>query len=97
MGATTAEPKKPLGVRVTAEQHRMITEAAKREHRSVNSYVLNAALKAASSQEFRPRHSQAEVDDVIKRVQDEFRKFNPTGRSIVDELSAERREAAKFE
>jgi uncharacterized protein (DUF1778 family) len=42
-----APARKPLGVRATAEQHRILTEAAAREHRSVSSYVLSAALKAA--------------------------------------------------
>ncbi len=98
MSIGTTELKKPLGVRVTPEQHRIITEAAKREHRSVSSFVLSAALKAADlSESYRPRYSPEEADLVIKRVQEAFRKVNPTGRSIVDELSAERREAAKLE
>jgi uncharacterized protein (DUF1778 family) len=98
MGVAATEPKKPLGVRVTPQQHELITKAAKRAHRSVSSFVLNAALKAAESAEpFRPRYSAEEADAVVKRAQEAFRRANPTGRSIVDELMAERREAAQHE
>jgi len=96
MSVATTEPKKPLGVRVTLEQHRIIIEAAKTEHRSVSSFVLNAALKAAESAS-RPRRSQAEIDEIILRAQEAMRRANPTGRSIVDELTAERRAAAALE
>lgn len=94
--SVAAEAKKPLGVRVTPEQHRVLTEAAKREHRSVSSFVLNAALKAVESAA-RPRRSQAEIDEIIHQAQEAMRRANPTGRSIVDELTAERRAAAALE
>jgi uncharacterized protein (DUF1778 family) len=100
MSVATTEPKKPLGVRVTLEQHRIITEAAKTEHRSVSSFVLNAALNAAlkaAESAPRPRRSQAEIDEIILRAQEAMRRANPTGRSIVDELTAERRAAAALE
>lgn len=98
MAMTTVSSKKPLGVRVSPEQHRIITEAAKNEHRSVSSFVLNAALKAAETAEKpRRRYTQEEVDAVIERAQAAMRRANPTGRSIVDEVTAERREAAKHE
>ena len=44
-----AEIRKPLGVRATEEQHQLIAAAAKLEHRSINSFVLVAALKSAES------------------------------------------------
>jgi hypothetical protein len=96
MSVAATETKKPLGVRVTADQHRIITEAAKREHRSVSNFVLSAALKAAEAKP-RPRPAQAEVDEVIRRAQEAMRRANPEGRSLVDELSAERRAAAALE
>ena len=96
MSVQTTETKKPLGVRVTADQHRIITDAAKREHRSVSNFVLSAALKAAEVKP-RSRPSQADVDEVIRRAQEAMRRANPEGRSLVDELSAERRAAAALE
>ena len=48
MSLTATEPKRPLGVRVTADQHRVIAEAAKLEHRSINSFVVEAAMKKAA-------------------------------------------------
>lgn len=96
MSTVTAPQKKPLGVRVTPEQHKVITEAARREHRSVSNFVLSAALKAAETGP-RPKHSQAEIDEVIGRAQEAMRRANPERRSIVDELIAERRAAAASE
>ena len=40
--------RKPLGVRATPAEHELITQAAQREKRSVNSFVLRAALQAGS-------------------------------------------------
>jgi uncharacterized protein (DUF1778 family) len=39
-----------LGVRATEEERRIIAEAAAREHRSVSSFVLRAAINAAATQ-----------------------------------------------
>jgi uncharacterized protein (DUF1778 family) len=97
MSATAIEPKKPLGVRVTAEQHRLIAEAAKLEHRSINSFVLQAAVKAAESvRQAAPRRKRSldEIRETMRHVHEAMRQANPTGRSLVDELIAERREAA---
>ena len=46
----SATLRKPLGIRATPEEHERITQAAQREHRSVNSFVLHAALQAAKAQ-----------------------------------------------
>lgn len=54
MSVPVAGPKKALGVWANAEQHRIIAEAAKREHRSVSNFVLQAALKAACPRELPP-------------------------------------------
>jgi len=97
MSVGTTERKKPLGIRATPEQHRLIAEAAQREHRSINNFVLRAAIQAAdasnSTQPRKPR-TQAEVDAVIAEVQTAMRKYRQPGRSIVDELIAERRAEA---
>ena len=95
MSANVRPVKKPLGVRVTPEQHKAISEAAKREHRSVNSFVLNAALRAVEAT--RPKPLQKEIDAAISRAQEAMRRANPEGRSLVDELIAERRAAAALE
>ena len=88
----TAHARKPLGVRATPEQHRILTEAAKREHRSVSSFVLQAALRAVAEQREagRPRTLE-ERDAGLQEIQTEMRKFRVPGRSLVDELIAERR------
>jgi len=95
MSVATTTPK-PLEVQVTVEQQQTIAEAAEREQRSVSSFVLNAALKAAENAR-RPKRSQAEIDEIILQAQEAMRRANPTGRSIVDELTAERRAAAALE
>lgn len=95
MSVATTDPK-PLEVQVTVEQRQTIAEAAEREQRSVSSFVLNAALKAAESAR-RPQRSKAEIDEIIAQAQAAMRRANPTGRSIVDELTAERRAAAALE
>jgi uncharacterized protein (DUF1778 family) len=98
MSVASANSEKLPEVEVTAEQQRLIAKAAEREQRSVSSFVLNAVLKAAQSPEKpRRRYTQEEVDGVIERAQEAMRRANPTGRSIVDELIAERREASKYE
>lgn len=92
MGVAVTQTKKPLGVRVTADQHRIITEAAKREHRSVSNFVLSAALKAAEpklmpSQRFTDEESAA----IVREAQESFRASTDRGRDLVEELFAERR------
>jgi hypothetical protein len=89
--------RKPLGVRATPEEHRIITQAAKREHRSVNSFVLRAALQAAQA-EATPRVRTPEtVQAAISRAQQLMRPYRQPGRSLVDELIAERRAEAAAE
>jgi len=99
MSASTVERKKPLGIRATPEQHRVIVEAAHREHRSINNFVLHAAMQAAETVTAAPprrRPTQEEVDAAISKVQKMMRKYRKPGRSLVDELIAERRaEAAR--
>jgi hypothetical protein len=93
--AASTSLRKPLGVRATPEQHERITRAAQREHRSVNSFVLNAALQAA---EVKPRpkrkRSLEEIRTILRAARDEVQSRNPTRRDPVAELIIERREAA---
>ena len=90
--------RKPLGVRATPEQHRLLTEAAAREHRSVSSFVLNAAIKAATTGHRElppPRHTEEEAKAIILQAQAMFRNSSAYGRDLVEELFAERRADAK--
>lgn len=90
--------RKPLGVRATPEQHQLLKEAAEREHRSVASFVLNAALREAKSVQPPRQRTREEVDAAIRRAQEMMKKLVPPGRSLVDEVIAERRaEAARGE
>lgn len=96
MSLTAVEPKKALGVRATTEQRRILSEAARKENRSVSNFVLEAALREAARVAPRPKPSKEEFDELIRKAQDAMRRANPTGRSLVDELIAERRaEAAR--
>ena len=100
MNSVAAEPKKPLGVRATSSQHRAIAEAAKLEHRSINSFVLQAAMQAAEATRSampRPRRSLDEIRETVRQAQEMIRNANPTGRSLVDELIEERRQEAMRE
>jgi uncharacterized protein (DUF1778 family) len=97
MSLSSTEQKKPLGVRATADQHRLIAEAAKLEHRSINSFVLQAAMRAAESVRQAAPHRKRSLDEIretMRHVHETMRQANPTARSLVDELIAERREAA---
>lgn len=88
--------RKPLGVRVTPEQHRILNEAAAREHRSVSSFVLSAALRAAKGGSDSHERTPEEAVAALRRAQDLMRPYHQPGRSLVDELIAERRaEAAR--
>jgi len=87
--------RKPLGVRATPEEHERISEAARREHRSVNSFVLRAALEAAETAERLPgRRTPEDVQAAIHQAQELMRPYRQPGRSLVDELIAERRAEA---
>jgi hypothetical protein len=88
--------RKPLGIRATPKEHKLITQAAKREHRSVNSFVLSAALNAAQSKSASSMRTPEEVDAALRHAQELMRPFRQAGHSMVDELIAERRaEAAR--
>jgi len=93
--SSSATLRKPLGIRATPEEHAVITLAAQREHRSVNSFVLRAALQAAEAQpQPRPKRSREEIMAILKAARDEVQAHNPTNRDLLAELVAERREAA---
>jgi uncharacterized protein (DUF1778 family) len=87
--------RKPLGVRATPEQHRLLTEAAARKHRSVSNFVLQAALEAAREDSSKPKRSRAEVKAILDAVREEFVQANAAGRDPLAELMAERREQAE--
>jgi hypothetical protein len=92
--ATATPTRKPLGVRATPEQHRILTEAAAREHRSVSSFVLSAALNAARPEpQSRPKRSREEVIAILEAARSAVREANPTNRDILAEFLTERREA----
>ena len=96
--SSTATLRKPLGIRATQEEHERIMLAARREHRSVNSFVLRAALQAATLQDEPSmlRNSPDEIDSALRYAQQLMRPFRQAGQSMVDELIAERRaEAAR--
>jgi len=91
--------RKPLGIRATPKEHKLITQAAKREHRSVNSFVLSAALNAAQSKSASSMRMRTpeEVDAALRHAQELMRPFRQAGHSMVDELIAERRAEAERE
>ncbi len=91
------EKRKPLGVRATPEEHAVITQAARREHRSVNSFVLRAALQAAETGRVGTRRrTPEEVQAAIDKAQALMRLHRKSGESLVDQVIAERRaEAAR--
>lgn len=98
MNAAATAVKKPLGVRATAEEHELIKEAAQREHRSVNSFVLRAALQAAKAQPAaRPKRSREEIKAILQAAREAVQAANPTGRDILEEFLAERRAEAASE
>jgi len=91
----SATLRKPLGIRATPEEHERITQAAQREHRSVNSFVLRAALQAAEAPSpAKPRRSREEIMAILKAAREEVQAHNPDNRDLLAELVAERREAA---
>ncbi len=87
---SSATLRKPLGIRATPEEHELITRAAQREHRSVNSFVLKAALDAARGSSNRVRTPE-EVQAALTRAQTLMRPYREAGNSLVDELISERR------
>jgi uncharacterized protein (DUF1778 family) len=83
--------RKPLGVRATPEEHQRIKLAARREHRSVNSFVLSAALEAASGGAQTRGRTPEQIRAAIERAQRLMQPFQQKGRSLSEELTAERR------
>ncbi|MBS1813413.1 MAG: DUF1778 domain-containing protein [Acidobacteria bacterium] len=81
-------------MRVTPEQHQLLKDAAEREHRSISSFVLNAALREAQAHTLPRQRTREEVDAAITRAQAMMKKLVPPGRSLVDEVIAERRAEA---
>ncbi len=62
----------------------------------MNSFVLSAALEAAEGKGAPRRRTAEEVQAAIQRAQELMRPYCESGRSLVDELLAERRaEAAR--
>jgi Protein of unknown function (DUF1778) len=98
MSVVTIAAKKPLGVRATAHEHELIKEAAQREHRSINSFVLRAALQAAETQPaVRPKRSREEIKAILRAARAAVQAANPTGRDLLQEFLAERRAEAASE
>jgi len=93
--ATSATIRKPLGIRATAKERAIIRRAAEREGRSLNSYVMHVVLEAAEKKPHRKK-SQKEVLAAVRRAQKIMEPYVIPGRSMADELIAERRaEAAR--
>ena len=89
--------RKPLGVRATPEQHRVLTEVAARQNRSVSSFVLTAALEAAGSPPAKPKKSREEIKVILRAAREAVQAANPMNRDILEEFLAERRAAAASE
>jgi len=95
--SSSATLRKPLGVRATPDQHRVLTEAAARQNRSVSSFVLTAALEAAGNISAKPRKSREEIKAILQAAREAVREANPTNRDILEEFLAERRAEAASE
>ena len=97
--STASIKRKPLGVRVTPEQHAILTAAARRQHRSVSSFVLQSAL--ASAEQLlpapKPRKNFEEIRAILEAARAEVRKAVPDGKAFMEEFFAERRQAAANE
>ncbi len=87
-------PRRMLGVRASEEERRLIAEAAEREHRSVSSFVLRAALEAAKGHSPRRKTSQGEVLELLKAARSELASVNLRERDPLAELLSERRSEA---
>jgi hypothetical protein len=86
--------RKLMGVRVTPEQREKIADAARREQRSVSSFVVRAALDAADGVQRTQKKSREEVRAILQAARAEVREANPDNRSLLDELTSERRKEA---
>ena len=95
--SSSAIVRKPLGIRATPEEHELITKAAQRERRSVNSFVLRAALDAAHRAEPRQRRTPEEVRAIVEGFRAAVREKVPEDRDILAEFLVERRAEAERE
>jgi hypothetical protein len=94
--SSSATLRKPLGIRATPEEHERITIAAQREHRSVNSFVIRAALKAADAQpQPRPKRSREEIMAILADFRNAVQEKVGKDRDILAEFLAERRAEAE--
>ena len=91
-----AATRKVVAIRATAEERRIIALAARREQRSINSFMLHAALDAAQGAPSR-RRTPEEVQAAIDRAQALMRPYRKPGESLVDKVIAERRAEAERE
>ena len=92
----SATLRKPLGIRATPEEHERITQAAQREHRSVNSFVLHAALQAAKAQpQPKPKRSREEILAILADFRHAVQEKVGKDRDILAEFLADRRAEAE--
>jgi uncharacterized protein (DUF1778 family) len=97
MVTVRTQTKKPLGVRATAQEHRILVAAAKRERRSLNSFVLEAALRAAKNETAAVERTPETIEAAIRRAQQLMRPHLKGGESLSEELIRERRAEAALE
>ncbi len=104
MSTLSAKPessRKVLAIRATEEERQILMLAAKREHRSLSSFVLRTALDAAQPATAtltrdRSRRTPESIEAALKNAQDIMAKYRKPGHSLVDEfLAAKRAEAAR--
>lgn len=94
--AVATHKRKLLGVRVTPQQERELSAAARREQRSVSSFVLEAALQRAADQPKR-RRTHEEILALLKPIREEFNRRVSPDRDVLEEFLTERRAEAKRE
>lgn len=97
--ASNTSIRKPLGVRATAQEHRILVAAAKRERRSLNSFVLQAALRAARGgmSDAPVQRTPETIEAAIRKAQELMRPHLKAGQSLSEELISERRAEAALE
>lgn len=88
--------KVTFSIRVTREEQQVIASAAKEQHRSINNFVLRAALDAARSGHETIRTPEA-IQQAVDRAQALMAPYKRPGHSLVDQLIAERRLEAERE
>lgn len=95
--AVATPTRKPLGIRATPKEHAVITRAAAREGRSVNSFVLDAALDAARHKSMLARRTPKQIRAVLSGFRDAVQEAVPPNRDILEEFLADRRADARRE